>query len=297
MPSTYTSAATQYDVLIHTNEFSDEFKNWIIPPNPQIGYRINAQKEGWVRAPWRCTLQHGGLKELKIVYGPEKAQQFREHMNSTPRDLGRSTAYGHNSTGTAFGAMTRLFTINKKENKVGIPDSLLDTKYSELADFNGDDYSVTLTQDWSLEGDGVKERIKSLGVLGAENQFRNPMSGISPAVPVQQRWHKDQMVQSLPAVYCCSFWPKDLNNYDQLFREWSQMGYIKFKDEELTIPKRGSKDIIFVSAPVDVAARNSDQPDGLPQARLMPGRPYELKTSSRTLLAHNSAVIIHLYRE
>ncbi len=79
--------------------------------------------------------------------------------------------------------------------------------------------------------------------------------------------------------------------------QWSQMGYIKFKDEELTIPKRGSKDIIFVSAPVDVAARNSDQPDGLPQARLMPGRPYELKTSSRTLLAHNSAVIIHLYRE
>ena len=119
MPVTYTSAATQYDVLIHTNEFTDEFKNWIIPPKPQVGYRIHPQKEGWVRAPWRCTLQHGGLKELKIVYGPEKAQQFREHMNSTPRDLGKSAAYGYDSTGTAFGAMARLFTINKKENKVG----------------------------------------------------------------------------------------------------------------------------------------------------------------------------------
>lgn len=285
---------TQYGIMISAMEIAGQHAQWTGPAVPVPGQRISHSDSGWVKQPWRCLLQHGGLREQSVSFGPDKAQEFRNFLNSTPNQMHWSDEFKSSGTGRTHGGLTRLFTINKIDGKAGIPAAYGDKKYSELLEFDDTDYSVKWTQDWSLEGDGVADRIKSLGLLDKNYNFRNPMTGIIPSMPLRNRWNADDQAtnwgRSTPAnVYCCSFWPEHLNTYDQLYKDWSQVGYIKFAGEELEIPKRGSKDLIFIS--------NSLRFNVNQRGELAPGRPYELKSDRVTMLPENSAIIIHLYQK
>ena len=100
-----------------------------------------------------------------------------------------SDQFKSSGTGRTHGGLSRLFTINKIDGKAGIPAAYGDKKYSELLEFDDTDYSVKWVQDWSLEGDGVKERIKSLGIIDKNNWMPNPMTGIIPSMPLRNRWN------------------------------------------------------------------------------------------------------------
>ena len=285
--------AAQYGVLIHSMEVVGPREQWTAPMEPIPGTKISRTDSGWVKQPWRCVLQAGGLRECKVAFGPSKAQEFRNFLNSTPAQMHWSSDFKNDSTGLTHGGLSRLFTINKIDGKAGIPEAYKDKKYSELLEFDDTDYTVTWTQDWSLGGDGVKERIKSLGLLDSNNFFHNPMPGIIPSMPLRNRWNADDQAtnwgRSNPSnIFCCTFWPQHLTTYDQLYRSWGQCGYIKFTGEELEIPKRGTKDIIFVSSAVTKMDKDFE---------IGPGRPYELKSDRVTLTAPNSAIIIHLYQK
>ena len=68
--------------------------------------------------------------------------------------------------------------------------------------------------------------------------------------------------------------------------------HIKFRDESLVIPKRGSKDIIFTSANLKLLPQGE-----LHGGTLQAGRAYELKSETRELDNNNSGIVIHLWRE
>lgn len=295
MPIRNQDHMAQYDVLIHSQEVAGEHEQWTSPSEPIIGQKIARTESGWVRQPWRTILQHGGLREQSVSFGPNKAQEFRNFLNSTPNSFHWSSDFKNDSTGLTHGALSRIFTINKVDGKVGIPASMGDTKYSELLEFDDTDYSVKWTQDWSLAGTGVKDRIKSLGLLDSNNFFHNPMTGIIPSMPMKNRWNADDQAtswgRSQPSnIYCATFWPRQLTSYDQLYRSWGQCGYIKFEGEELEIPKKGTgKNIVFVSSSIEFNV-NQNKPIG-------PGRPYELKSDRVTLTAPNSAIIVQLYEK
>lgn len=288
--------AAQYGVLIHTMEVAGQHIQWALPPEPKPGFRINHSNAGWARQPWRAILQHGGLREHTLKFGQDKAVEFRNFLNATPDSLTKSDEYGNQGSGNVFGGLSRLFTINKIDGKAGTPDSYKHKKFGELLDFSDQDYTVSWTHDWSLEGDGVKERIKSLDVIDSNNFMRNPMTGIMPAMPTKMRWNADEHGQnwgrSTPSnLYCCTFWPDNFTSYDQLYRNWNQGAYIKFAGEELDMPKRGTKDIVFVSSAVNIKGPGDNF------NRIGPGRPYEMKSDGVRLREENSAVIIHLWSE
>lgn len=295
MPITTSSHAACYGILIHSMNVAGAYVQWSRPSMPIPGTKIGRTESGWVRQPWRVLLQHGGLREQKVAFGPDKAVEFRNFLNSTPNQMHRSGKFAPDSTGLTHGSLTRLFTINKIDNKAGIPEEYGDKKYSELLEFDDTDYSVKWVQDWSLEGDGVKERIKSLGIIDKNNWMPNPMTGIIPSMPLRNRWNANtngtNWGRSTPSdIHCCSFWPEGARTYDQLYRDWGQGAYIKFAGEELEIPKRGTgKNYIFVSNSIRYDVNQLDH--------LGPGRPYEMKSERVTLTPENSSIIIHIYQK
>lgn len=267
---------------------------WTRPSQPIPGTKIDRTESGWVRQPWRCLLQHGGLREQKVSFGMDKAVEFRNFLNSTPNQT-HWGKFKNDSTGLTHGGLSRLFTINKIDGKAGIPAAYGDKKYSELLEFDDTDYSVKWTQDWSLEGDGVKERIKSLGVIDDNNYFANPMTGIIPSMPLRNRWNANENngtnwgSETPSDVWCATFWPEGARTYDHLYKDWSQCGYIKFAGEELEIPKRGTgKNYIFCTNSIRYDVNQLDH--------LGPGRPYEMKSDRVTLTPENSSIIIHIYQ-
>ena len=191
MPIIASSHAACYGILIHSMEIDGVHVQWTRPSQPVPGTKVDRTESGWVRQPWRCLLQHGGLREQKVSFGMDKAQEFRSFLNSTPNQT-HWGKFKNDSTGLTHGGLSRLFTINKIDGKAGIPAEYGDKKYSELVEFDDTDYSIKWTQDWSLEGDGVKERIKSLGVIDDNNYFANPMTGIIPSMPLRNRWNANE---------------------------------------------------------------------------------------------------------
>lgn len=282
--------AAQYGVLIQTSEIEGEYINWANPAQPKPGTKIHPSKDGWVKSPWRTTLQEGGTKENQIIFGPDKARQFRDFLNSTPNDLHRSSEFGFQGSGTTFGGLGQLFTVNQIDSKTGIASDMLDRKFSEIITFSDIDYTASWTENWDID----KTRIESLGILDKNNMFKNPMAGIVPSMPTKQKWNSNDMPGGRFGrnVYECSFFPRNHTSWNHLFMDWSQCGYIKFDGEELIFPKKGTKDIFFVSNSIGIKFTDSVIGD----SQLRPGRPYELKRDFHNFSAPNSAIIIHLWQ-
>ena len=158
----------QYGVLIQTSEIEGEYINWANPAQPKPGTKIHPSKDGWVKSPWRTTLQEGGTKENQIIFGPDKARQFRDFLNSTPNDLHRSSEFGFQGSGTTFGGLGQLFTVNQIDSKTGIASDMLDRKFSEIITFSDTDYTASWTENWDID----KTRIESLGILDKNNMFK-----------------------------------------------------------------------------------------------------------------------------
>jgi len=99
MPIRNQDHMAQYDVLIHSQEVAGEHEQWTSPSEPIIGQKIARTESGWVRQPWRTILQHGGLREQSVSFGPNKAQEFRNFLNSTPNSFHWSSDFKNDSTG------------------------------------------------------------------------------------------------------------------------------------------------------------------------------------------------------
>ena len=84
MPILASSHAACYGILIHSMEIDGVHVQWTRPSQPIPGTKIDRTESGWVRQPWRCLLQHGGLREQKVSFGMDKAVEFRNFLNSTP---------------------------------------------------------------------------------------------------------------------------------------------------------------------------------------------------------------------
>ena len=77
MPIIASSHAACYGILIHSMEIDGVHVQWTRPSQPVPGTKVDRTESGWVRQPWRCLLQHGGLREQKVSFGMDKAQEFR----------------------------------------------------------------------------------------------------------------------------------------------------------------------------------------------------------------------------
>ncbi len=288
MPITYTANKMCYDVVM--SEIKVEGKGSMQLPQPvptphsRIGKTIN------VKSPWRCQLQSGGWRRHRMVFGKARYQEYQNYVNSKAGDI--ISLIGAETTGHTISKHNKLFAWNKVDGQYGLTDDMNDMKIGDLFHHNPDDCSVVMDFDFSLGADGRKERIESLNILDKNGCFKNPMTSVIPSVPIITEFDSDRMPGNNDKVYCTSFWPSNLNTYDQLFKDWSQIGYIKFAGDTMVIPKRGTKDILIVNNKVRF----------LPQAgheqgnSMDPNRPYELKSNIRTLDSIGSAIIIHLWR-
>ena len=278
-----------YDVQIHTHEFQNEVSLFSNAPVPNPTFRLDNRLTQWSKVPWRTYLQNGGVRRNKIIFGPDRDTEFRDFINMTLNDL---SEYRNNTTGFAFGGLSKLFSKTKLETLPGILDAHNNKKIAEIFETSGDDYSVTIEQDFNLDDDGRKDWMVSSGLIDSNNYFANPMASVIPNATIETSWSEQGMHPSELRFYCVNFWPENLNTFDQLFREWSQCGYIKFRDERLVIPKRGTKDIIISSAHLKLSPQ-----DDLHGGTIAPSRAYELKTASREFDTNNSGIVIHLWRE
>ena len=278
-----------YDVQIHTHEFQNEVQLFTNAPMPTNEFRAAERLTQFSKVPWRTYLQNGGMRRTKIKFGPERDTEFREYINMTPNDL---AGYLNNTTGFAFGGLGNIFMQTKLESKPGITAACKDKKIAELFETSGDDYSVIIDQDFNIDDDGRKEWIKSSGLIDINNYFANPMPSLIPNATMETIFSENLMHPSEKRFYCVNFWPENCNTFDQLFRTWNQCGYIKFRDERLVIPKRGTKDIIISSGHLKLSPQ-----DDLHGGTIAPSRAYELKTASREFDTNNSGIVIHLWRE
>jgi hypothetical protein len=278
-----------YDVQIHTHEFENEVSMFSNAPMPTDEFRAANRLTQFSKVPWRTYLQNGGMRRTKIKFGPDRDSEFRDYINMTPNDL---SSYLNNTTGFAFGGLGNIFMQTKVESKPGITAACMDKKIAELFETSGDDYSVIIDQDFNIDDDGRKEWIKSSGLIDTNNYFANPMPSLIPNAMMETNFSENLMHPSEKRFYCINFWPENCNTFDQLFRTWNQCGYIKFRDERLVIPKRGTKDIIISSGHLKLSPQ-----DDLHGGTIAPSRAYELKTASREFDTNNSGIVIHLWRE
>ena len=279
-----------YDVLIQEHQFTNDAKAVNNPVSPIPEMRMPGDDRlAYTKSTWRTMLQNGGLRETKIIFGKDRDREFRDFINRTPNELAN---FRNNTTGFSFGGIFPITVQTLVDSQPGLTDANRDKKIAELFKCSGDDYSVTFVQDYFFDHDGRKERIKSLGVIDKNNYFPNPMNSMMPTGIMEHYWHSDNMHPNETRFFCCNFMPENINTHDQLFRDWSQCGYIKFRDESLVIPKRGSKDIIFTSANLKLLPQGE-----LHGGTLQAGRAYELKSATRELDNNNSGIVIHLWRE
>ena len=278
-----------YDVLIHTHEIQNEVNQFVSTPVPTESFRAANRLTQFSKIPWSTYLQNGGMRRTKLIFGKDRDTEFREYINMTPNEL---ASYKYNSTGHAFGGLMPLVAQTLVEAEPGISAASRDKKIAELFGTSGDDYSITIMQDYNFDDTGRKDRMASLGILDKNFYFENPFPSLLTNAAIQNTWSSTLMPESEQRFYCVNFMPQNLNTFDQLFRDWSQCGYIKYRDENVVIPKRGTKDLIISSSHLKL-----DPQEDLHGGTIAPGRAYELKSNTRQFSTSNSGTILHLWRE
>jgi len=278
-----------YDVQVHTHEFQNEVTMYTDVPEPTEAFRPANRLTHFSKVPWRCYLQNGGIRRTRIKFGPDRDTEYREYINMTPNELAE---YGSKTTGFAFSGLGKIFSKTKLETLPGILDSHGDKKMAELFECNGDEYYIEMVQDFHLDDDGRKEWFKSSGLIDKNNFFHNPMASLVPSTLMETSFSEHLMDPSEKRFYCVNFFPRNLNTFDQLFTDWSQCGYLKFRDEKLIIPKRGTKDIIITSSHLKLSPQGEHH-----GGTIAPSRAYELKSASREFDTNNSGIVLHLWRD
>ena len=291
MGITSTVSKQVYDVLIHTHQIQNEVNQHMVAPVPTDAMRPKTRLTQYSKIPWATYLQNGGQRRTKLIFGPDRDTEFRAYINRTPNELAAQLE-GVNYSPHSFQGTFPLSAQTLLDSKPGISESMRDSKVAELFECSGDDYSITIIHDFNFDDDGRKEHMMSLGILDKNYYFKNPMHSMMTNATCINSWNADFMPESEQRFYCVNFFPQNLNTYDQLFNDWSQCGYIKFRDENVVIPKRGSKDIIFTSSHLKL-----DPQDDHHGGTIAPGRAYELKSNTRQFSTDNSGTIIHLWRE
>lgn len=282
-----------FSVIENTTSTNQPLCEFLIPGihNPNTGQLAQLSTDDFVKSPWRCTLQSGGTRKHKIVFGYKHRQQYKEFAKTTLRAWMETTNKYYSNTG-----MFKLFIRNNVNDSIGLDDSLLDYSWEQLFDCNDQDYSIEFTFDMSIHDDR-KERIQSLmDSRGDVKVYRNPLGQLTPQVPLIVTIDSEDSPKYLNEHrfknYCVNFAPTDCMSPDQLKQRYSQQGYVKFHGDRQIIQKMGTRDFIIVSTPVWLDAQ-----DGIARMKLKPGRPYELKSDSRTVGTNGVAHIIHIWKQ
>ena len=150
MGITSTVSKQVYDVLIHTHQIQNEVNQYLAAPVPTDAMRPKTKLTQYSKIPWVTYLQNGGQRRTKLIFGPDRDTEFRAYINRTPNELAEQLT-GVNYSPLSFEGLLPLCGQTLLDSKPGISEAMRDKKVAELFECSGDDYSITVINDFNFD--------------------------------------------------------------------------------------------------------------------------------------------------
>jgi len=247
-------------------------------PAPTEQSRISLNNPNYSKSIYHVNLQNGGTRRQVSYFTAHKDTEFRTLMNTKFKDVqGDSNRYMSHIT---LGAL-----YNKVDDDFGTSIATHgEYTMGDLFDFNGDEYKATYNLNYDFHT--REQRLKDIGLVSSNNEMVQVFTTMVPAYPMDTRF-----THTSGRALCCNFIPSNVGTYADLL-SWNHKAYYIFDaTQSLTINKLGTDDLIvplndFVLEGIDGGADVTAEY----------GRPMQLVSSSRTVNAGMTGLLLHVYK-
>jgi len=262
--------------------FINFFDRWTTDTMTQFGTSAfptttTKLKDDYFKMNWGGQFQSDGTRAIKYFFTQKKDTDFRNLMNKTLNQAIDSDEF--------IAQINACCLYNRVDSAYGVSAANHgDCLMGDLFDFDGSDYSLTYQLNYNI-GANKLARLKTIGLINADNTIDNPLANFRPANACEITFQSDMNDKR---SVCVNFIPTNVAARSDFKSNWNQKGYFNPTSSDNTvITKLGATTDILVPLNDFTCVKDTN-------VSLEFGRPVKLVSDSVTL-TDRSGFIIHVY--